>query len=187
MSTKYILHGGFVSGNTDEDNSTFYEEILKDTPDNVRILLVTFAKDEDGDRISRAIKKVSREFEDAKGAKNISIAIVTKEDFLNQIQDADVIYFHGGVSLNLLEALKQYPELKSALKGKIVAGESAGANVWCKYFYSRKSDTVSEGLGFLPIKLIPHYQEEYAHKLDSIDPALTELHLPEYQFKVFEV
>lgn len=181
---KFILHGGFSFGKTDEDNGAFYSEILKDVLDGVKILQVMFAKDDD--RIASAIVKINKEFENVKGTKAISITVATKEDFINQIKDSDVIYFHGGVSLKLLEALKQYPELESALKGKIVAGESAGANVWCKYFYSRKSDRVSEGLGFLPIKLIPHYQEEFAHKMDNIDSTLEEVHLPEYQHKVFQ-
>jgi peptidase E len=183
--TKFILHGGFNSENTNEDNHAFYEEILKDVPSGSKILLVPFAKD--ADRIPQAIEKVSKEFQDIRGLKDISIAVATEEDFINQVKASDVIYFHGGVSLKLLEALKQYPELKSALQGKVVAGESAGANVWCKYFYSPSVDDIFEGLGLLPYKLIPHYKEEYANKLDGTDPTLEVLQLPEYQFRVFEV
>jgi peptidase E len=182
--TKFILHGGFASGNTDEDNHAFYEEILKDVPSGSKILLVPFAKDEDGGRIAHSLVKVSKEFDDVKRGRDIPIYVANREDFIDQIKGSDVIYFHGGVSLKLLEALRQYPELELAIQGKIVAGESAGANVWCKYFYSRKSDTVSEGLSILPIKLIPHYQEEFAHKLDNVVTDLELVCLPEYQHKV---
>jgi len=34
MKTKFILHGGFTKGKTDEDNEDFYKEILKDAPEN---------------------------------------------------------------------------------------------------------------------------------------------------------
>ena len=182
--TKFILHGGFNSEKSDEDNSPFYIEILKSAPQNASILLVPFAKD--ADRILPATVKVSKEFENAKSQKNLAIEVATESTLIEQIHSSNVIYFHGGVSLKLLDALKKYPDLDESLRGKIVAGESAGANVWGKYFYSPKSDTVSEGLGILPIKICPHYKQEYERKLDDVGIDVEELLLPEYQFKTFE-
>lgn len=182
MKTKYILHGGFAKGKTDEDNSKFYFEILKDAPEKVKILLVGFAKDDD--RISDATTKVIAEFNNRK-QKEITFEIATKENFLKQIKYADVIYFHGGRTLKLLKALKQFPDFQNLFDGKIVAGESAGANVWGRYFYSPISDSIGEGLGFLPIKIIPHYVKEYKGKLDGVGKDLEELDLPEYEFRVF--
>ena len=182
---KFVLHGGFSSGRTDEDNSTFYKEILSGTSDGVKILLVPFAKDEDGDRVNRAISKVTDEFKSVSGNRNISIVVADRENFISQIKGSDIIYFHGGVSVKLLGILKEYPELREALEGKVVAGESAGANVWSSYFYSTHADEVFDGLGFLPIKMIPHYKEEYAGKMDGIGQDLEEIHLLEYEHRVF--
>ena len=70
------------------------------------------------------------------------------------------------------------------LRGKIVAGESAGANVLCAYFYSPHSDSIGEGLGFVPFKIIPHYRDEHAGKLDSGGAGLETLYLRECEFKV---
>lgn len=184
MKTKFILNGGFNSENTDADNSAFYKEILKNTPDDVKVLLVFFAKD-DIERIRLAIPKVTSAFNDNKEQKNIIIEIADENDFISQVQSVDVVYFSGGVSLKLLETLKKYPKLEKSLEGKTVAGESAGANVFCKYFYSPHADGVFEGLGLLPIKIIPHYKIEYKDKLDSVDTNLEELLLQEYMFKVY--
>ncbi len=183
MKTKFILHGGFAKGKTDEDNSKFYTEILKNTPEKARVLLVCFAKDDD--RISDATTRVTAEFNKNKWQKEITFEIASNESFFEQIKSSDIIYFHGGRTLKLLEALKQFPDFRNLFDGKTVAGESAGANVWGRYFYSPNSDSVGEGLGFLPIKIIPHYTEQYKGKLDNVGKDLEELDLPEYEYKVF--
>lgn len=184
MKTKFILHGGSDSTKKNEDNSDFYKEILKDTGDRVRILLVLFAKD-DEERIKNGIKKVTQEFNNVSGNKELMISVADQGNFIEQIKLSDVINFHGGVSLRLLEALKKYKDIEELLRGKIVSGESAGANVFGKYFYSPSANNVFEGLGILPLKIIPHYREEYKNKLNGIGPDLEELFLPEYKFKVF--
>jgi len=74
---------------------------------------------------------------------------------------------------------------QNLLDGKIVAGESAGANVWGRYFYSPSADSIGEGLGYLPVKIIPHYIEQYEGKLDGVGKDLVKLYLPEYEYKVF--
>ncbi len=183
MKAKFILHGGFNPGQTNENNADFYKEILKDAPEGAIVLLVPFAKD--ADRIAPATQKVTSEFNSNKWQKDIKVKVANEEDFIEQLKSADIAYFHGGASLKLLEALKKYPDLEEALVGKTVAGESAGANVWSKYFYSPKADVVSEGLGILPIKMMPHYKKEYEGKLDGIGQDLEGLFLPEYEYKVF--
>ena len=58
-------------------------------------------------------------------------------------------------------------------------------NVFGKFFYSPSADKMGEGLGFLPLKIIPHYSEKYKGKLDSVGQGLELLLLSEYQYKVF--
>lgn len=183
MKTKFILNGGFKPGQANEENVDFYKEILKDAPEGARVLLVPFAKD--ADRIESAVQKVIAELNENKWQKNITIEVANEEDFIEQLNAADVAYFHGGVSLQLLEALRKYPNLKESLNGKIIAGESAGANVWSAFFYSPRADLVSEGLGILPIKIIPHYKEELKGKLDNVGSDEELVLLPEYTYKVF--
>lgn len=185
MKTKFILHGGFTKGKTEENNGEFYAEILKDAPEESKILLVCFAKDDE--RVPIATERVKIEFNKSKWQNELTFEIASEGLFIEQIKSADVIYFHGGTTLKLLEALKKFPNLKDSLNGKIVAGESAGANVFGKFFYSPSADKVDEGLGFLPLKIIPHYSETYKGKLDSVGKDLELLSLPEYEYKVFEI
>ena len=185
MKTKFVLNGGFSpeKEKVEIDRSAFYREILREAPEGAKVLIVLFAKD-DPERIKASIPKIASAFNDTKEQKNIIIEIANENDFIAQIQSSDVVYFSGGVSLKLLETLKKYPKLEESLEGKTIAGESAGANVFCKYFYSPHADGVFEGLGLLSIKIIPHYKIEYKDKLDGIGSELEELLLPEYSFKV---
>ena len=183
MKTKFILHGGFKPGQAEEDNSKFYNEILKDAPEGAKILLVCFAKDTE--RVSVATTKVMAEFNKNKWQKEITFEIASEESFVEQVKSADVIYLHGGRTLKLLDVLKRFPNLKELFSGKTIAGESAGANVLGKFCYSPSAGEVIECLGILPIKIIPHYSEEYRGKLDEVGQELEMLFLPEYQFKVF--
>ena len=181
MSTKFILHGGFAKDGVNEDNYLFYSEILKDTPSSPKILLVPFAKDKIK---SSCIRTVSREFQNIASGKELHITVATKENFLKQLTEADVIYFHGGTSTNLLQALEPFGDISEYFNNKIVAGESAGANILCTYFYSPNADKVLKGLGILPVRLIPHYTEEKKDKLNGYGDGMETLFLPEYKFTI---
>ncbi len=148
------------------------------------ILLCPFAKDPE--RIPAAITKVKDEFERVSTGQKLSFVTADPDHFVEQVKDADAIYFHGGTTSKLLEALQRFPKLPSQLVGKTVAGESAGANVIGEYSYSKSADGILEGLGLLPIKVIPHYSDEFAGKLDEVGEDLELVALKEYEFRVFE-
>lgn len=179
MNTKYVLHGGFTPGQNKDDY--FYQEILKDAPQEPKILLVYFAKEED--RVALNRDEDVGQFNKNRGGRVLKFETANKESFIKQILNSDVVYLHGGHSGKLLEALKEYPKLKKSFEGKIVAGDSAGANVLAEAFYS-KSIGVSDGLGIIPIKLISHYLVENKDKLNHIKQNLETVFLPEYETKV---
>lgn len=180
MKTKFILHGGFAKGEKQE-NALFFKEILNSAPDEAKVLLVYFAKD--SDRIIKNQEEDIEQFNKNKGDKTLSFEVARVDLFPEQVKQSDIIYLHGGHSGMLLDALKKYPNLKELFDGKIIAGDSAGANVVCSVFYSMKIG-VSEGFGLLPIKIFSHYLEESKDKLKDIKPELETLRLPEYQFRV---
>ena len=180
MKTKFILHGGFAKGKKQE-NTLFFKEVLSNTPDKARVLLVYFAKEPD--RIDKNQEEDVEQFNKNKGDKTLFFEVAKIDLFPEQVKQSDIIYLHGGHSGMLLDALKKYSNLKELFDGKIIAGDSAGASVVCSVFYSMKIG-VSEGLGLLPIKIISHYLEEIKDKLKDIKPELETLFLPEYQFKV---
>lgn len=73
---------------------------------------------------------------------------------------ADVVYFSGGSTENLLTALRNYPNLKEKLEGKTVAGSSAGAYALSTFFSSHYEDKAVEGLGIAPVRVDTHFESE---------------------------
>lgn len=184
MKTTYILHGGFNKDAGIQKDDLFFKEILNYAPKETKILLVYFA--ENAERVEKRKADDLEQFNNNKDDKTISFDTAKEETFLQQAQASDVIYLHGGHSAKLLEALKKFNNLKNIFAGKIVAGDSAGANVLTAVFYSNKIG-ISEGFGLIPIKIITHYLEENRNKLDQIKPELETLFLPEYETKVFVI
>lgn len=180
--TKIILHGGFKPGESQEDDA-FFGEILKTAPQNAKVLLVYFAKEED--RIQKNYKEDVEQFTKNQGDKHVALEIARKDDFIQQVLGSDVIYLHGGRTEKLLNALKEFPDFAKSVQGKIIAGDSAGANVLGAVFYSG-SMGIGEGLGILPVKMICHYTEENKDKLLTIKPELETIFLKEYETKVVE-
>jgi peptidase E len=182
MKTKFILHGGY-SGHINEQNDSFFREILKNAPDKLNVLLVCFAKGID--KVPVAVKEDKDQFERNKGSRSISFQVADEKCFVEQVKSADIIYLHGGNTLKLLEALKKFPRLRELLAGKVVAGDSAGAYVLSSVFYSKTENGLCQGLGFVPVKIICHYVGENEDKLVD-NQELKTLLLSDYQYKVFE-
>lgn len=105
---------------------------------------------------------------------------------ISQIAWAHVVYLHGGSSSKSIETLKKFPNLKEAFGGKIIAGDSAGANPLAVAFHSIRNGLL-EGLGILPIRLMCHYAGEVDSGLANIHPALEVVALREYEFRVFDM
>lgn len=182
--TKYILHGGDAQ-HPNPKNDEFFKEILKDAPLSPKILLVHFASRPERDAKNWAAD--TSQFERVKGDKKLTFEKATEEAFLEQIPKADIIYLAGGTTPRLLDTLKKFTGLKELFKGKTVAGESAGANALTAFCYSKSGGGILEGMGILPVKMIPHYKDEYKGVLDSVPGDLETLLLPVYEYRVFNV
>lgn len=183
MKTRFILQGGFPKDGKQE-NDSFFKEILSTTPETVKVLLVLFGKEED--RIEKNTKEDIEQFTKNSDGKELHFDVANEQKFIDQIQNSDVIYFHGGHTGKLLEVLKKFPSLNEIIQGKIIGADSAGANCLCAVFYSLRMG-VGEGLGIVPIKVLCHYAEENKEKLDHIMPELETVFLPELHFKIFDL
>lgn len=185
MGTKYILHGGYA-GHINRDNDLFFKEILKDAPEHSNILLVLFAKEKD--KIEANKNEDIAQFIRNGESKQLSFDVADEINFIEQIKKADVIYLHGGKTSKLINVLKKFPTLKDLFKGKIVAGESAGAYALSAFAYSIVENTILEGLGCVTVKTLCHYspqQEDKLHELDKLPAHLETLLLADYKYKVF--
>ncbi len=183
MTTRFILQGGFPKDGKQE-NDAFFGEIMSTAPARTKILLVLFAKE--ADRIEKNTKEDTKQFTKNSGGRDLTFDVATEDQFVEQIRSSDVIYFHDGHTGKLLDTLKRLPDFREAIQGKIIGGDSAGANVLCAAFYSLRIGA-GEGLGIIPVKILCHYREESKDKLNDIKPELETINLPELQFKVLMV
>lgn len=179
MTTKYVLHGG-AAQHDHSKNDFFFEEVLKDTFDIVKILLVEFAGRKAREKLNLQID--SNHFTKVKGNKILEFEKATLKNFLSQIKNNDVIYFGGGTTIKLLKSTNKYKDLGTSFENKIIAGESAGMNFLAKYCYSKSGGGVIKCLGVLPIKTYPHWDGIKNKELENTEPKLKTVYLKEYQF-----
>ena len=182
--TKFILHGGSTS-TPNELNGKFFSEITKDVPEGGRVLIVYFSrKEEDYDKLFEQDKS---NFLNNTGGKKLKLIIASKEQFVSQIKEVDAVYMRGGDTSKLLKVLKQNPSFEKVIRNKTVAGSSAGAYVLSRYFFSRDTNNVHEGLGVLPIKIACHYEDQQVtlNKLKEYGDNLEIILLKDYEFKIF--
>jgi len=191
MKTKFILHGGYTR-EQNELNEGFFRELVASIPDKGTVLLVYFASDDDIDKFEDDKKRISSFLEN----NEVSFIRATKEDFIDQVKNADVIYLRGGNTEKLKNQLNIYPELRESILGKTIVGSSAGAYVLVKYYYTNSRNEVLEGFGFLPIRIICHYHSKIHPVSANTDPVtvinkfdnnLELVLLRDYEWKVFVV
>jgi peptidase E len=176
---KFILHGG-ATRNKEliESNRTFFFEMAKDF-NEPKILLVYFAKEPE--TYSTLYEQDAENFKQVYPKKIFSFTTATVENFGSQAKDSDIIYVRGGDTRRLIEKFKKINNLKEAINGKIYGGSSAGANAIVKYYFSFKLDKVEQGLGIIPIKTFPHWEESKQEKLALLQN--TGGNLPVYKLK----
>ena len=184
--TKFILHGGGeAQGGVEHDD--FFREIIDNLPRKAKVLCVYFAVPDElvKEKYRVYVDFFSRNNHDGK---EIELKIANKENFIDEIRRADTVYFRGGETDLLLEAIKKYPDFeKEILKKKVVAGSSAGVYFLSNHALSSSSEVIYEGLGILPIKVNCHYTDEKKEKLKALDRYPEELLLlEEGEYEIIE-
>lgn len=182
MNTTYFLHGG-MPHHINSRNELFIKEVLKHTSENIKMLLVYFAQEEA--RVPDCKEEDITQYNLNKGSKNISYEIADENIFLEQIIRSDIIYLRGGNTLKLINTLKKFKNLRQLFDGKLVIAESAGVYALSRYFYSKSLGNVFEGLGFIPIKVICHYNGNNHEKLENLPSDLDLLLLENYKYSLY--
>jgi len=168
MKTKFILHGGYTSERNDL-NQGYFAEMVKDVTDGGNILLVYFASKDEG--IEEKYQKDSERLQSFAKDKQITTVRATRENFIAEVENADVIYIRGGDTQKMKETLDTYPDFLEAIKGKTISGSSAGAYVLSKYYFTNSLNKVMEGYGCVPARVVCHYKSEIHPTPGNVDPA----------------
>ena len=172
----------------------FCDELIKNFPEPVKILDCIFARLQTV--WEETFAKDKEFFKTQLPGKKLEFQLAGLDAFTNQVKWADVVYFRGGSSEELVKSLLEHREWSSYLEGKTVAGTSAGADALSKYYYGLDNLEIQNGLGLVPVKTIPHFKSDYHGWEFDWDKAEAELKaykedlplvpLREGEFKVFE-
>lgn len=193
MTTRIFLHGGNTS-RVGDGNGRFFKKVLDSAnKDTVKIVCVYFARpehrwedsyEEDQYALRRISQELGKELE-------TTLASYDIDDFIEKINESDVIFINGGMKGHLKETLLSIgvERFRELLNGKILVGISAGANILSKYYYSVVAQDIREGIGLLNIKLLTHYSDESVEQLQRLaayGEKLQIVTIPEEQFVVIE-
>lgn len=155
--TKFILHGGFTR-ELNELNDGYFQEIVRTLKDGDKVLMVLFARkaEEYDELFEREVNNIKRNA----GHKKLESLLADRKKFIEQVKESAAIVILGGETEQLKEVIRSYPEFLDTIKGKVVAGSSAGAYLFSTVHSSASEGGIYKGLGVLPIKLVCHYQSE---------------------------
>lgn len=155
--TKYVLLGGFATRAAD-GGAAFCNELVSGLRTPVRICECLFALP--AESWEQAIVSDVELFRNAVPERIVEFACAEVVTFVHQIENADIVYFRGGSTKLLLLTLSSIEGWKEALKGKTVAGSSAGACMLSQYYFdtSEPDGMLHPGVGLVPVKVTCHYK-----------------------------
>ncbi len=174
--TKYILVGGYPHKIAD-GGKAFAEELVKGFTEPIKLLECLFARPkENWDKVFEQDKEF---FQRHLPEKKIELVRAELDKFIEQVRWADAIYIRGGDAEELLIELLRTYSLQKELKGKTLAGSSAGADAIAKYYYGLDDLKIGGGLGLLHVKVLTHYRSDY--NAPNIDWDKADRELNEYK------
>lgn len=86
---------------------------------------------------------------------------MTADNFKDVSDWADIIYIPGGDPYVLKERLEACGDIAKLWDGKVIAGSSAGADLFCVAFTYLQDKTMGEGLGWVKATCIPHWRDAF--------------------------
>ena len=191
--TRYVLIGGFASKATDGGIGVC-KEMVRGFQEPVKILICLFARPEAG--WTSKFEEDKAFFAERLPNTQLTMKMASIANFADEVAWADVIYLRGGDTPTLVKALQADLSWTKHLAGKTVVGTSAGACALAQYDYDVDHFKLSDNLGLLPIKVLPHYRSDYGAphvNWDSIEKTLSNYKEPlelvllrEGEYRVFE-
>lgn len=163
---RFILHGGATSKNL-TGNYEFFKSI-NDAVDGsrLRVLLCYWAREKE------EWKKLKRRDEQlflAKANKEIEFDVLKSGlELREKLKLCDVLYISGGKAELIEPYYLFFNEIKNDLEGKIIVGSSMGAmclvESYVLSFVNQDQGKVRQGMGWLPIQLLCHWDIEKLKK-----------------------
>jgi Peptidase family S51 len=156
--TKFILHGGGMRTSADEGKA-FFSEVVEGLGHEVKVLMCFFAQPEAVWQKKYAEWRVRMAVSVPKAS--IEFGLAALKDMQEQSEQYDVLFVYGGSSRMLIENFKEFGGYDEIIgRFKVVAGSSAGAIMLSKYAWDCDERKIVEGLGFVPAKILVHYNSK---------------------------
>jgi len=156
--TKYFLNSGGLKNNP-EKALKFFNEIISGLGNKPKILYCFFAeKRENWEEKFELYKKGFLEIIGEKVEPDFQLAFPDK--FVKQVKDCDIVLIHGGDDHLIQYWLSKF-DIPKIWEGKIIATNSASSDALAKSFWTCDWRQCMDGLGILPIKIMPHYKSNF--------------------------
>lgn len=133
----------------------FVDTLLRYYPKKAKVAFCIFAQSEADWPETQSVNK--KMFEAFKEGRSFRFQVMSAENFAEVSAWADIIYLPGGSTARLLAALEMF-DLYELWDGKLIAGASAGTNLFCAGFVSLQDKTFGHGLGWVQATCIPHWR-----------------------------
>lgn len=156
--TKYVLNSGGVK-NQPELKKQFHRELIKGLGDNPKFLLCNFAQGREYWELKFQGYSDSIA-EDMPNGATPHFTLAMPDTFVEQCEQADVIYFCGGDDYLLQYWMRKF-DIAELFKDKVVATNSASSDMLSAHYWTCDWRRCDDGFGILPIKFIPHYQSAF--------------------------
>lgn len=154
MKTTFLLHGGMTRCK-DERNDTFFQRVTEGLADGDTVLWIGLAR-RDREERERILQR-DTDMILAHTSKAIEVAKAELGTLDEQAAAAHAIFITGGNTEGLVSDISQKDSFLEAIKGKVVAGSSAGAYLFAAYYFACQDAAIRPGLGVLPLRIMAHY------------------------------
>lgn len=156
MATKFVLHGGNISDSPDKGKGLFSE--LTKGLDDPKVLLCYFSRArEDWESDFDYHSQIINSFWDKKPKLGMAMPDVFEE----QLKKSDIVMFYGGDDELITHWARKIRYFAESLKGKIIGGSSAGADLFVKKYWTGDWREVRDGIGLVDANIMTHYGSAY--------------------------
>lgn len=157
--TKYIVNSGNIKAYPEKMrayNDAIYSDFIG-SKKPVKVLMCFFAMPREDWETKYIIykKNLLGDF-----IVRTDVEMAMPEKFKEQCKNAEVIYVSGGDDELLACRFSQF-DLPDMWEGKVIATSSAGSDYLAHSFWTCDWRMCMDGLGILPIKVIPHFNSCY--------------------------
>ncbi len=155
---RLVLMGGrpWLSG---DRGKVFTDRLFRYSPNELKLAFCIFAQPEI--EWAETEKWNKSMFDSFKGQKSIIYKTMTERNFTDVSKWADIIYIPGGDPYKLKNEILAVGDTEELWDDKIIAGSSAGADLFCAKFVYLQDKNFGAGLAWINATCIPHWRGDF--------------------------